>query len=277
MQKLRNLLMGIMVLFCLVPNVKAADEAIERALLNMQNQVNSLEQEIAAYRGKIEVLEHEKDQLSLENRELKAKLQEQEHTLKKEEQALKSQQNALKIQTSSVNMHRDQGGGTATLTTKNTEDNHKRADFVKMDANHQDKKDSEVKLKASTAASKKAYDEAYALLEKNELDKALLAFSSFAAKYPDDVLTPNSYYWLGQVQYLKKNYDKARVSFLNTAKFKSSPKRADALFKLGQTSEALGDKDKAKRFYEVLIASYPNSPSAALGKKALEKLEAKGQ
>lgn len=116
------------------------------------------------------------------------------------------------------------------------------------------------------------YQSAYNLLVKNKLLESATGFSNYVTKYPNNSLTPNAWYWLGQVQYKQKKYQDARVSFLNTAKFKGSTKRADALYKLGVTSKALGDKDKAKKFFEVLIKTYPTSSSTALAKKELASL-----
>lgn len=116
------------------------------------------------------------------------------------------------------------------------------------------------------------YQSAYNLLVKNKLSESATGFSNYVTNYPNNSLTPNAWYWLGQVQYKQKKYQDARVSFLNTAKFKGSTKRADALYKLGVTSKALGDKDKAKKFFEVLIKTYPTSSSTALAKKELASL-----
>jgi TolA-binding protein len=49
-----------------------------------------------------------------------------------------------------------------------------------------------------------------------------------------------------------------------------SPKVPDALLKLGMTQATLGNKSKAKEYYDYLIAAYPGSPSAgiAFGKRS---------
>ena len=131
---------------------------------------------------------------------------------------------------------------------------------------------SDSSLPVADAQAVKMYQNAYNLLVKNKLSESATGFSNYVTKYPNNSLTPNAWYWLGQVQYKQKNYQDARVSFLNTAKFKGSTKRADALYKLGVTSKALGDKDKAKKFFEVLIKTYPTSSSSALAKKELASL-----
>ncbi|MCR5537560.1 MAG: tol-pal system protein YbgF [Succinivibrio sp.] len=125
---------------------------------------------------------------------------------------------------------------------------------------------------AQTDEGKLAYDAAYALVNQNKLGEAEQAFASFIERYPQHQLIENAWYWQGQVQYKKGDFEASRVSFLNAAKYTSSPKRPDALFKLGKITEQLGDKEKAKRYYEVLIKTYPQDTSALMAQKELSKL-----
>ena len=62
---------------------------------------------------------------------------------------------------------------------------------------------------------------------------AQTAFKQYVETYPNNTLTPNAWYWLGQVQYSQAIYDQARLSFLNVARYNQSQKRPDALYKLG--------------------------------------------
>ena len=90
--------------------------------------------------------------------------------------------------------------------------------------------------------------------------------------YPDNTLTPNAWYWLAQVQYKQKKLDEARVSFLNVARFTSSTKRPDALYKLGLISKMRGDKDKAQAYFNLVIRTYPADTSSNLARKELASL-----
>ncbi len=249
---------GYSLLFAALLNVGAvkaegADDTMQRNLLNLQNQVQQLQDKLALSQGQIEELNHEKSLLLKENTALKEELA----TLKNSVTAAVDEASKNEEKGSApVEMKRESGGGTA-LLTKKAEDP-KTADKSKL-------------VKPSDEAQK-LYQEAYALLNQGKFDEASKGFKSFILKNPNTSLTPNAWYWLGQVQYKQKNFKDARVSFLNAAKFKTSDKRADALYKLGITSRALGDNDKAKKFYEVLIKSYPDSSSAALASKELKSM-----
>ena len=84
---------------------------------------------------------------------------------------------------------------------------------------------------------------------------------------------PNSYYWLGQIYYKQKQYQKSRENFLNVTKYKTCSKRADSIYKLGAIEELLKNPDKAKKFYQVVVNNYKGSTEAVLAQKALDRLK----
>ena len=129
------------------------------------------------------------------------------------------------------------------------------------------------KLAGVTDESRKAYNDAYAKVQNNDLNGAAAAFKTYVEKYPDNALTPNAWYWLGQVQYSQANYEQARLSFLNVARFADSQKRPDALYKLGMISKFLGDKDKATRYFQLVVQTYPNDAAATLSSRELQRLK----
>ena len=122
-----------------------------------------------------------------------------------------------------------------------------------------------------TAEETKAYEAAVDLVMKDKrYDKAIPAFEGFIQQHPQSGLVPNAHYWLGQLQYNQGDKAGAKANFLIVAqKYKSSPKRADALLKLGMITLGEGDKDKAGKFFQLVIKQYPDSPSAQLAQKAL--------
>lgn len=127
-------------------------------------------------------------------------------------------------------------------------------------------------LKPVDAAAQHAYDTAYDHVLNNRLDAAIPAFDSYLQSYPDNVLTPNAWYWLGQVQYRQNKLDDARVSFLNVARFNSSTKRPDAIYKLGLISKMRGENDKAVAYFNLVINTYPADTSSDLARKELLQL-----
>ncbi len=126
-------------------------------------------------------------------------------------------------------------------------------------------------LKAVTAEAQAAYDAAYARVTANDFAGAALAFRAYVTTYPDNTLTPNAWYWLGQVQYRQNQLDDARVSFLNVARFTQSTKRPDALYKLGLISRSKGEEEKAVRYFNLVISTYPADTSANMARAELAR------
>ena len=251
-------------------------QAMQLNMLKLQNQVQDLQSKLADSEGQIESLNHDLQVLQQENSDLKAKLAGNADSSNNQDDAQNTDDNiktAANTQAdpnqkvnnaNSIPINTVTGNSGATLSKSKIQ--------TQSTAAATPAAGSDSSLPVADAQAVKMYQNAYNLLVKNKLSESATGFSNYVTKYPNNSLTPNAWYWLGQVQYKQKNYQDARVSFLNTAKFKGSTKRADALYKLGVTSKALGDKDKAKKFFEVLIKTYPTSSSSALAKKELASL-----
>lgn len=251
-------------------------QAMQLNMLKLQNQVQDLQSKLADSEGQIESLNHDLQVLQQENSDLKSKLaansgdtsgqngSDNTDANAQTAQNAKTDPNTNANNTNSIPINTVTGNSGATLSKSKVQ--------TQSTAAATPSADSDSSLPVADAQAVKMYQSAYNLLVKNKLSESATGFSNYVTKYPNNSLTPNAWYWLGQVQYKQKKYQDARVSFLNTAKFKGSNKRADALYKLGVTSKALGDKDKAKKFFEVLIKTYPTSSSTALAKKELASL-----
>ena len=99
------------------------------------------------------------------------------------------------------------------------------------------------------------------------------AAEGFIKQYPSSSYVPNAHYWLGQLLFNKGDRTGAAAQFSTVAnKFSKSPKRADALLKLGMLAQLDGKKAEAKTFYEQVIKGYPNTSPAQLAKQSLAKL-----
>ncbi|MGL6518346.1 tol-pal system protein YbgF [Aeromonas caviae] len=119
-----------------------------------------------------------------------------------------------------------------------------------------------------------AYDAAVNMvLKEKNYDKAIPAFEGFIKQFPNSSYVPNAHYWLGQLMFNKGDRAGAASQFSTVAnKYSKSPKRADALLKLGMLAQLDGKKAEAKAFYEQVIKGYPNTSPAQLAKQSLTKL-----
>ena len=55
-------------------------------------------------------------------------------------------------------------------------------------------------------------------------------------------------------------------------KDKKATKRADSLYQLGKLYESKGQKDKASKFYQIVMIQYPNTAISDNAKKANDSL-----
>lgn len=216
--------------------------AQQSAMLKMQNDFYAMQDELNSQNGQIEELRHEIEQLRA-----------QINSLQQSSQAGQSTQgDDTSAGNDNKSVANDPSAGGAD----------KKQQLAVTDSKGN-------ALKKADDQAKKAYNDAYQLVVKNKLSESETAFKNYLENYPDNDLTPNAWYWFGQVQFKKGKLQDARVSFLNAAGFKNSPKRPDSLYKLGLIYKAQGDKDKAKRFFEVVVKNYPDDTSAQLAQKQL--------
>lgn len=95
--------------------------------------------------------------------------------------------------------------------------------------------DNEIKL---------AYQEAYQLIRDKKYKEAKVAMEGFIGKYPNSDMTPNAYFWLGEIQFRFQDFDNAAVSYLKGYQANPKGNRApDNLHKLALTLHKL-DKRK---------------------------------
>lgn len=118
------------------------------------------------------------------------------------------------------------------------------------------------------------YERAFNLLKEGRYDLAVAAFKTFVQSYPQGNFTDNAQYWLGEANYVQRNFKVALSEFEKVVKnHPASPKRADALLKMGYTYQELGQDDKARISLNDVVMNYPNSTAASLAKKRLQDLK----
>ncbi len=119
------------------------------------------------------------------------------------------------------------------------------------------------------------YHAAYALLspQQKRYEEAAKAFAEFVAKYPQDELTPNAQYWLGEAYYVsQRNQDALQAFEVVVEKYPDSTKAPGALFKVGRLQQAAGNQDAARASYRRVVKDYPDAPAAGLARQKLEQL-----
>ena len=119
---------------------------------------------------------------------------------------------------------------------------------------------SEERVKLSDAEIKKKYENAIKLLWASKFDEAERELQNLKKIEPDDLM-PNIQYWLGEVYYAQKNFQKAIIAFgEGLEKYPESIKGPDNLLKLGLSFSNLKKKDEACNVLFELEIKYKDAP-----------------
>ncbi len=115
-----------------------------------------------------------------------------------------------------------------------------------------------------------AYQAAFSLIQNKRYDEAIAALELFIKNYPGSTLTGNAYYWLGEVQLVKANFQGALEAF-NTllARYPAHRKLPDAKYKLGRVYRELGDTTRANKLLKEVVTQYAGSSAAKLAEAEL--------
>ena len=119
-----------------------------------------------------------------------------------------------------------------------------------------------------------SYEKAFGFLKNGQYSQAVVAFKAFMKSYPRGRFAGNAQYWLGEANYAQRYFKVALSDFEKVVQsYPTSPKRADAMLKMGYTYQELGQIDKAQLSLTNVLKSYPNSTAANLAQKRLQELK----
>lgn len=114
------------------------------------------------------------------------------------------------------------------------------------------------------------YSRAYGYLTAADYPQAETWMAEFIKRYPNDKLSENGYYWLGEIRLVRNNPQAAALAFRDGLKaFPKGTKAAGSMLKLGVALNQLKKPDLAKGMWEKVVKDYPASTEA---KKAQEFL-----
>lgn len=124
---------------------------------------------------------------------------------------------------------------------------------------------------APAGTPKDQYDHAFNLLQQQNFDQAEAALKSFIDANPDDPLSGNARYWLGETFYVRDRFQEAAQTFYDAyQKNPAGPKAADSLLKLGKSLVGLEKKADACAAFAKVMSDFPN---ASAGIRAAVKRE----
>lgn len=116
----------------------------------------------------------------------------------------------------------------------------------------------------------KAYDVGSNLFRRNDYIGSIRAFETFTKDFPTSQLVVNAQYWIGIAYFNLKDYSNARSmqeSLLK--KYPESAKAPDALLAIASVQQETGDNGSARNTLEDIVARFPSSEAAAKARTRL--------
>lgn len=124
----------------------------------------------------------------------------------------------------------------------------------------------------ASADFKARYQAALSLFNSRNYQQALASFQELLASDPNNSLSDNCQYWIGECYYALSNFNQAIAEFEKVFSFPNSNKSDDAQLKLGLCYMKLGEKQQARAEFDRLISTYPQSEYVALAQRYIARL-----
>lgn len=119
---------------------------------------------------------------------------------------------------------------------------------------------------------KARYKRALELFNSRDYQSALNIFKELLQSDPNNSLSDNCQYWIGECYYGLRDFNQAIVEFERVFSFPNSNKADDAQLKLGLCYLKLGDRQQARAEFERLLSNYPDSEYVSLAERYLARM-----
>jgi tol-pal system protein YbgF len=122
------------------------------------------------------------------------------------------------------------------------------------------------------------YQAAFNLLKDGKYPEASTALRDFVGRHRDHDLASNALYWLGEAQYVQRDFAGALAAFEGVLKdYPGARKAPDALLKAGYCQYELKRYDAARATLSRLSQEFPDSPAAAEATNRLARMKTEGR
>jgi tol-pal system protein YbgF len=118
------------------------------------------------------------------------------------------------------------------------------------------------------------YRSAKQAFDQGDSEGARKGFQEFIKRYPNSKNADNAQFWIGEIYYREKWYEKAILEYQNVIEnYPQGNKVPAALLKQGLAFSNIGDKANARLILEELSRKYPKSNEAKVAAETLKTLK----
>ncbi len=128
-------------------------------------------------------------------------------------------------------------------------------------------------LPGGEGTAQAAYDAALSTYRMGDYQGAVNAFQNFLRHYSQHALASNAHYWIGDAYYQLRDYRSAiDVQRKLIGAHPDSAKVPDAMLNIGSAELGLGDAAAARKSWEELVAKHPSSEAAEKARQRISRL-----
>lgn len=118
-----------------------------------------------------------------------------------------------------------------------------------------------------------SYAAAFNALKAGNYEDAIAQFNNFLVSHPDSEKADSAQYWLGEAYYVNKQFEPAINEYQKLlAAYPKSQKVSQAMLKIGFCQQELGQSDKAKATLQEVLQRYPGTTSARMAEDRLQRM-----
>jgi len=130
---------------------------------------------------------------------------------------------------------------------------------------------------AGDSDGQEAYSRAFALLKEGQYEQSIKAFEAFKTTYPGSKYADNAQYWLGEANYVSRDYKRALSEFQQLiAQYPQSSKNPGARLKIGYVYFELKNWSAAREALQQVITLYPDTTVAKKANERLQRMKREG-
>jgi len=117
------------------------------------------------------------------------------------------------------------------------------------------------------------YQQAFKLLKQSQYDQAIKAFDTFLKAHPKNQYSDNAQYWMAEALYVKRQYEDAIKEYNNlVTNYPDSQKVPHGLLKIGYSYQELGKPNEAKLWYTDVKQRFPGTTASRLANDRLKHI-----
>lgn len=227
-----------------------------QALVNTSDQLEQLMDEFRQLRGDLELQQRELRELKQQQKKLYEDMDARSRATQLEMQQLRNQMVALQSQPQQASETENANKASAANTTQ----------------------PAQIVGKPQFKSDVEAYQYGFTLLKEGRYEQARESFKQLIADYPKGQYADNAQYWVGEINYVTRNFEQALSDFIKIKElYPESAKLPDARLKIGYVYYELGQWQNSRKALQEVVDLHPSSTPAGLAKNRLQRLKKEGR